>query len=73
MLRPEETNDKLRLPAWIRIHWRKRHPDADYSGPSGGYPLTLGHLHQWMVANQELPRYGQPESPSDTGSHSHDE
>jgi hypothetical protein len=57
MLRPEEANDKLRLPAWIRIHWRKQHPNADYSGTSGGYPLHLTLLHQWMLEHQDLPGY----------------
>ena len=57
ILRPEEANDKLRLPPWIRVHWRKLHPDAEYSGPSGGYPLTLGQLYRWMIANPDLPGY----------------
>jgi hypothetical protein len=57
MLRPEEINDKVRLPPWIRIHWRKLHPDAKYFGPSGGYPLVLKNLYDWMVAHQDLPGY----------------
>ena len=55
MLRPEEVDDKVRLPPWIRIYWRKQHPDNDYSGPSGGYPLVLKQLHDWMITHQELP------------------
>jgi hypothetical protein len=59
-LRPEEAHDKLRLPPWLRVYWRKHHPDAIYSGPSGGYPLTLTRLHQWMVEHQDLtPEPGQ--------------
>jgi hypothetical protein len=54
MLRPEEAHDRLPYPHWLRVHWRKHHPDADYSGPSGGYPLTLVRLHEWMVEHQDL-------------------
>ena len=54
MLRPEEAHDNLPLPPWLRVHWRKHHPDADYSGPSGGYPLVLHELHGWMLRHQDL-------------------
>jgi len=33
ILRPEEARDKLRLPPWLRVYWRKLHPDAKYTGP----------------------------------------
>jgi hypothetical protein len=64
MLRPEEANDKARLPPWIRIYWRKRHPEGKYIGPSGGYPLTLQQLYDWMIAHQDLPGLDAP-NPSD--------
>ena len=54
MLRPEEANDQLRLPPWLRVYWRKLHPDADYSDPGGGYPHTLSDLHKWMLEHQDL-------------------
>ena len=54
LLRPEEAYDKVRLPAWIRIYWRKHHPEGNYVGPSGGYPLLLKQLHDWMHKNQDL-------------------
>jgi hypothetical protein len=28
MLRPEEATDRLGLPPWIRVYWRKQHPDG---------------------------------------------
>lgn len=60
MLRPEEAHDKLALPVWLRVYWRKHHPDTIYSGPSGGYPLMLRRLHDWMVEHQDLtPEPGQ--------------
>jgi hypothetical protein len=55
MLKPEEASDKLRLPPWLRVYWRKLHPDANYSGPSGGYPLVLREIYEWMENHQDLP------------------
>jgi hypothetical protein len=54
MLRPEEAHDKLGLPLWLRVYWRKKHPDGVYAGPSGGYPLLLREYHEWMVGHQDL-------------------
>jgi hypothetical protein len=66
MLRPEEAHDDLPLPPWLRVHWRKHHPDADYSGPSGGYPLVLHELYQWMLRHQDLvPDPAEREVPDD--------
>ena len=55
-LRPEEAQDKIRLPLWLRVYWRKHHPEANYSGkdPTGGYPLALRDLYLWMIRNQDL-------------------
>jgi hypothetical protein len=55
MLRPEEADDKLPLPPWLRVYWRKQHPDAVYAGPSGGYPLVLHDYYRWMLDHQDLP------------------
>jgi hypothetical protein len=57
MLRPEETTDQLGLPPWIRVFWRKQHPDGKYFGPSGGYPLVLDRLLDWMIAHEDLPGF----------------
>jgi hypothetical protein len=66
MLRPEEAHDQLRVPVWLRVYWRKLHPDADYSAPSGGYPLTLVDLHEWMMQHQDLlPPAADVEDPND--------
>jgi hypothetical protein len=74
ILRLEEAHDKLRLPPWLRVYWRKLHPDAVYSGASGGYPMILRELGEWMVEHQDLtPEPGQvtdtgPTTPSTGGS-----
>jgi hypothetical protein len=62
MLRPEEAHDKLRLPPWLRVYWRKKHPDAVYKGPSGGYPLLLMQIYKWMLLHHDLPTQQGPES-----------
>jgi hypothetical protein len=64
MLRAEEVNDKVRLPSWIRIYWRKSHPEGKYVGPSGGYPLLLKQLHDWMITHQDLPGHHLPNNPA---------
>jgi len=58
MLWPHEANDTLRLPLWLRVYWRKHHPEAQYTedDPSGGYPLVLNELHEWMTEHQDLRR-----------------
>src|SRR3954471_1637867 len=38
LLRAEEANDLLPYPLWLRVYWRKLHPDGNYSAqdPTGG-------------------------------------
>lgn len=56
LLRPAEAEDDLALPPWLRVLWRKSHPEARYSGddPAGGYPLALKELHEWLASHPEL-------------------
>jgi hypothetical protein len=56
ILRPEEANDKLLIPLWLRVNWRKAHPEGTYSAgdPTGGYPLVLREVAEWMVNHQNL-------------------
>ncbi|MGA7415640.1 MAG: hypothetical protein WBW33_34525 [Bryobacteraceae bacterium] len=56
MLLPQEAHDKIRVPLWLRVQFRKNHPELTFkpSDPSGGYPLALRDLYNWMVANQDL-------------------
>jgi hypothetical protein len=57
MLNREEAHDKLGFPPWLRVFWRKKHPEARYSGhdPSGGYPRAIRRIYAWMLAHPELP------------------
>ncbi|HEX2711624.1 MAG TPA: hypothetical protein VHM88_05290, partial [Candidatus Acidoferrales bacterium] len=56
LLRPEEAGDSLGLPPWLRVCWRKKHPEGTYSAtdPTGGYPRVLRNVHKWMVLHQYL-------------------
>jgi hypothetical protein len=55
-LRPAEAHDKMGLPPWLRVLWRRQHPDAEFlaSDPTGGYPLVLKEVHEWMVEHPDL-------------------
>src|SRR5947199_2148935 len=56
MLRAAETNDKIPVPLWLRVYWRKGHPESHYSAadPTGGYPLVLKEVYEWMVSHPSL-------------------
>ena len=56
LLRSDERNDKVGLPPWLRVYWRKHHPELIYSAedPTGGYPRVLNNVYTWMVLNQDL-------------------
>jgi hypothetical protein len=62
LLRPEEAYDNLRIPLWLRVHWRKAHPEGNYSpaDPTGGYPLVLKEVAEWMMEHPDL-KPGRPE------------
>ncbi|HEX3527724.1 MAG TPA: sialidase family protein [Thermoanaerobaculia bacterium] len=56
MLRPEEAGDNLPVPPWLRVWWRKAHPAGRFpaNDPTGGYPLVLKEIHEWMVSHPDL-------------------
>jgi hypothetical protein len=57
MLRPEEATDRQGIPPWLRVMWRKNHPDA----APGVYPMTLRDLYSWMQTHQDLvPEHDKP-------------
>ncbi|HKV12994.1 MAG TPA: hypothetical protein VJ725_32935 [Thermoanaerobaculia bacterium] len=55
-LRPEERREDERVPPWLKVLWRKAHPQGRYTGkdPAGGYPLILKEIHEWMVTHPDL-------------------
>jgi hypothetical protein len=56
LLRLDEIGDQRGLPPWLRVWWRKAHPEIKYSAedPTGGYPLVLKEILEWMVTHQDL-------------------
>src|SRR4051812_12708658 len=56
MLRAEEAGDKIPVPLWLRVYWRKGHPEGNYSAadPTGGYPHVLKEIAEWMEHHQDL-------------------
>jgi hypothetical protein len=63
VLRPEEANDNLKLPPWLRVLYRSSHPEGVFSAsdPSGGYPQYLWTSLEWMMLHQDLPVQKGPE------------
>lgn len=64
MLRPEEAHDRLRLPPWLRVYWKKQHPELRPAphDPTGGYPLALRDIYLWMLQHQDLKPAAESES-----------
>jgi hypothetical protein len=57
LLAPEEANDEAGLPLWLRVYWRKNHPDVPHpkTNPGAGYPDVLHTIHNWMLIHPDLP------------------
>ena len=56
LLHPGEMDDRLPAPPWLRVLWRKAHPEMafDPADPTGGYPLLLKEIHEWMESHPDL-------------------
>jgi hypothetical protein len=56
LLRADEAADERGIPPWLRVFWRKAHPEMRFSAndPNGGYPLILHEIHEWMLSHQDL-------------------
>jgi hypothetical protein len=56
MLDPSEAKDLRIPPPWLRVWWRKQHPELTYdmNDPTGGYPLVLKEIWEWMLHHQDL-------------------
>jgi len=58
LLHPDEFEDDFPIPLWLRVVWRKEHPDVEMpaQNPGAAYPEVLSQAYRRMVAN-----------PNDTG------
>src|SRR3954452_12626607 len=54
-LKDRDADDPI-VPPWLKVYWRKGHPEVDYDkdDPTGGYPLVLKEVLEWMVTHQDL-------------------
>ncbi|MCE7958673.1 MAG: hypothetical protein DYH06_12160 [Acidobacteria bacterium ACB2] len=55
-LRPDEAAKSTIVPAWLKVWYRKGHPEASYSAddPTGGYPHVLKEILEWMETHPDL-------------------
>ena len=67
LLQPQEARDDAGIPLWLRVFWRKNHPDVQHSSvnPGAGYPDVLYNIHTWMLSHPDLP-WGSPTDPTGT-------
>src|SRR4051794_11587975 len=56
LLRADEATDNRGIPPWLRVFWRKAHPELTYRAddPPGGSPLVLNDIYEWMIYPQDL-------------------
>jgi hypothetical protein len=62
-LKERDANDKV-VPPWLKVYWRKGHPEVNYENPedpTGGYPHVLKEILEWMESHQDL-KPGNPEA-----------
>jgi hypothetical protein len=56
LLCDSEFDDHLGIPLWLRINWRKGHPEDHFrcDDPGYGYPRVLYEAYGWLVRHQDL-------------------
>jgi hypothetical protein len=57
MLAPEEVDDDYSPPLWLRVAYRKQHPEITFpeKNPGAVYPEVLSQVYQRMIANPDGP------------------
>jgi hypothetical protein len=55
-LKSKDADDTI-VPPWLKVYWRKGHSDVNYDNDndkSGGYPLVLKEVLEWMMTHQDF-------------------
>src|SRR4051812_18706149 len=57
LLHPDELADNYPAPLWLRVAWRKQHPEIPMpaKNPGAAYPEVLSQIYKRMVANPAQP------------------
>ncbi len=62
-LKDKDAYDSI-VPPWLKVHYRKNHPEVNYDNdndPTGGYPLVLKEILEWMMTHQDF-KPGDPDA-----------
>ncbi len=59
---PPHEEDPMGLPVWLKVWWRKEHPEIDESNGLVAYPLILERIWELMRHNPDNP-LGLPPEP----------
>jgi hypothetical protein len=53
LLHPDEFEDEYPVPLWLRVAWRKQHPEVQMpaKNPGAAYPEVLSQVYRRMVAS----------------------
>ena len=53
LLHPSEAGDGMPYPAWLRVQWRKAHPDEYPPGQQVEYPMMLERVAEWLILHPD--------------------
>ena len=62
LLEPEEAHDDVDIPLWLRVFWRKSHPELQHQkvNPGQGYPEVLEKILEWAMRHPDHPLQRNP-------------
>jgi len=53
LLHPSEAEDGMPYPHWLRVKWRKAHPDEYPPGQRVAYPMMLERAGEWLIRHPD--------------------
>jgi hypothetical protein len=53
LLHSSEVDDGQPYPLWLRVRWRKAHPEEFPPGEAVVYPMMLERVQEWMEHNPD--------------------